>query len=95
MRGGSFRNDADRLRSANRNRRNPRNDNDNVGFRVVLPVAPNPRPARRETRRRPEQAPAPGWRDPLHPIESPRSSRRARFADVPTVRGGVSMRALK
>lgn len=37
IRGGSYRNDAERCRSAYRNRRNPRNDNDNVGFRLVLP----------------------------------------------------------
>ena len=36
MRGGSWINDARRLRAANRNRNNPRNRNRNIGFRVVF-----------------------------------------------------------
>lgn len=35
VRGGSFNNDAINLRAANRNRNNPNNRNDNIGFRVV------------------------------------------------------------
>jgi hypothetical protein len=35
VRGGSFGNNADNLRAANRNRNNPDNRNDNIGFRVV------------------------------------------------------------
>jgi len=44
IRGGSFRDDAQRARAANRNRRNPEIENENLGFRVVLPAAPSPRP---------------------------------------------------
>ena len=35
-RGGSFGNNARNVRSANRNRNDPRNRNDNLGFRVVV-----------------------------------------------------------
>jgi len=37
LRGGSFNNNATNVRCANRNRNNPDNRNNNVGFRVVLP----------------------------------------------------------
>ncbi|WP_428846465.1 SUMF1/EgtB/PvdO family nonheme iron enzyme [Porphyromonas levii] len=36
-RGGSWNNDADNCRSANRNNNNPDNRNNNLGFRVVSP----------------------------------------------------------
>jgi formylglycine-generating enzyme required for sulfatase activity len=36
LRGGSFNNDRDNLRCANRNNNPPDNRNDNIGFRVVL-----------------------------------------------------------
>jgi len=36
LRGGSFNNDHDNLRCANRNNNDPDNRNDNIGFRVVL-----------------------------------------------------------
>lgn len=36
LRGGSFNNNARNVRCANRNRNNPDNRNDNIGFRVVL-----------------------------------------------------------
>lgn len=35
IRGGSWNNNAQNLRSANRNNDNPENRNDNVGFRLV------------------------------------------------------------
>jgi len=35
IRGGSWNNDAQNLRSANRNNNDPENRNDNVGFRLV------------------------------------------------------------
>ncbi|UCE08083.1 MAG: SUMF1/EgtB/PvdO family nonheme iron enzyme [bacterium] len=35
MRGGSWNNESNNLRCANRNRNNPRNRNNNVGFRCV------------------------------------------------------------
>ena len=35
VRGGSFNNTDDNLRAANRNRNDPDNRNDNIGFRVV------------------------------------------------------------
>ena len=35
LRGGSFNNNENNLRAANRNRNNPENRNDNNGFRVV------------------------------------------------------------
>ena len=44
MRGGSYRNPAQRCRSAYRNIRDPRNEIRNQGFRVLLSSAPNPRP---------------------------------------------------
>lgn len=42
MRGGSAWNDAQRARSAYRNRRRPANRNDNQGFRVAFPASSNP-----------------------------------------------------
>ncbi len=36
LRGGSFANDQQNARGAARNRNNPENRNDNIGFRVVL-----------------------------------------------------------
>ncbi|MEM7678312.1 MAG: SUMF1/EgtB/PvdO family nonheme iron enzyme [Myxococcota bacterium] len=42
LRGGSFNNNAARLRSANRNRNEPGNRNRNVGFRCSGPFLPNP-----------------------------------------------------
>jgi formylglycine-generating enzyme required for sulfatase activity len=42
MRGGSYWNDADRARAAYRNIRNPGIENDNQGFRVLLPAGPEP-----------------------------------------------------
>ena len=36
LRGGSFNNEADNVRCANRNDNNPNNDNDNNGFRLVV-----------------------------------------------------------
>ena len=36
VRGGSFNNNADNARCANRNDNNPNNRNNNIGFRVVL-----------------------------------------------------------
>ncbi len=38
LRGGSWNNNPDNVRSANRNRNTPDNRNDNIGFRVVLVV---------------------------------------------------------
>lgn len=38
-RGGSWNNDADNLRVANRNNNSPDNRNNNIGFRLVLPAA--------------------------------------------------------
>jgi len=35
LRGGSWNNKPDRLRSANRNRNNPDNRNNNIGFRLA------------------------------------------------------------
>lgn len=40
IRGGSFNNSARNARASNRNRRNPRNRNHNLGFRVAVPAAP-------------------------------------------------------
>ena len=39
MRGGSWNNKPDRVRSANRNRNTPTNRNNNVGFRLASPPA--------------------------------------------------------
>ncbi|MEW6668485.1 MAG: hypothetical protein AB1512_25010 [Thermodesulfobacteriota bacterium] len=36
LRGGAFNNNQRNVRCANRNRNNPNNRNDNIGFRVVL-----------------------------------------------------------
>jgi formylglycine-generating enzyme required for sulfatase activity len=76
-RGGSFRNEATRMRVANRNRNNPQRANDNQGFRLCLgltdrglPGAPAPQPA--VARAYPEQAPL---RVAL-PAPSPTCSRR-------------------
>ncbi|MBD2429860.1 SUMF1/EgtB/PvdO family nonheme iron enzyme [Fischerella sp. FACHB-380] len=41
LRGGSWNNNPENCRSANRNRNNPDNDNNNIGFRVVCFVAPS------------------------------------------------------
>jgi len=38
-RGGSWNNNANNCRSANRNNNNPDNRNNNIGFRAVLPPA--------------------------------------------------------
>jgi formylglycine-generating enzyme required for sulfatase activity len=46
LRGGSFDNEPRNLRSANRNRNEPENRNDNVGFRCVRSGAPTCRPGR-------------------------------------------------
>ncbi|MCK6529906.1 SUMF1/EgtB/PvdO family nonheme iron enzyme [Myxococcota bacterium] len=48
VRGGSWNDDPRNLRCACRNRNDPRNRNDNLGFRVVVRVPPEhvvPRPA--------------------------------------------------
>ncbi|MCP4266109.1 MAG: SUMF1/EgtB/PvdO family nonheme iron enzyme [Candidatus Brocadiaceae bacterium] len=41
IRGGSWDNNARNCRSANRNRNNPDNRNNNTGFRLVLPSSTN------------------------------------------------------
>ena len=38
LRGGSWNNNTNNLRSANRNNNDPDNRNNNIGFRCVLPV---------------------------------------------------------
>jgi hypothetical protein len=40
LRGGSWNNNPENCRSANRNNNNPDNDNNNNGFRVVCGVSP-------------------------------------------------------
>jgi formylglycine-generating enzyme required for sulfatase activity len=41
-RGGSWNNDANNCRSANRNNNNPDNANNNIGFRAVVPPPAHP-----------------------------------------------------
>ena len=81
-------NDADNARSAYRNRRQPRNRNENLGFRVVLP-APSP-PPRATAQRGVEQAPPrrPGFRlahrSPVpSPADGPGEDPSARCAKPP------------
>lgn len=53
LRGGSFNNTENNLRAANRNRNNPDNRNDNIGFRVVSSrssTSPEPPVGRRALR---------------------------------------------
>jgi formylglycine-generating enzyme required for sulfatase activity len=38
LRGGAFNNETDNMRGAARNRNNPNNRNNNIGFRVVRPT---------------------------------------------------------
>jgi hypothetical protein len=40
LRGGSWNNNARNCRSANRNRNTPDNRNNNIGFRLALPLSP-------------------------------------------------------
>ncbi|MCL4207968.1 MAG: hypothetical protein KJ000_36235 [Pirellulaceae bacterium] len=62
IRGGSWRNDSQNCRSANRNANEPSNRNDNLGFRVAAaPRASGQCPAERN---RPRSSPAPGRANP-------------------------------
>ncbi len=93
MRGGSYWNSADRCRSAYRNRNHPANRNDNLGFRVVLPVPEpavgpgvDPTPSR--------LVPGDGFPvrptdRPTAPVRSGRCPRRAAWS--PNVRQGTSL----
>ncbi len=68
-RGGSFRNQADRARVANRNRNAPGNENRNQGFRVLLPGRPEPADGQMDSG--PEQARPRRWASPTrsrHPF---------------------------
>jgi hypothetical protein len=63
MRGGSWNNNPNRLRSANRNRNTPDNRNNNLGFRLAhYPRhGPEPRGSRiARARRRESMSPLPG-----------------------------------
>ncbi len=60
VRGGSYLNDADRTRAAYRENRNPRNEHENQGFRVMLPpAAAGPEPAAEPGELRPRAGPSP------------------------------------
>jgi hypothetical protein len=85
MRGGSWNNPADNARAAYRNNRHPTNRNNNVGFRVVLPV-PGPWHRSRATPAPSGSVPGGGlWVAPTSPARSAGWSRPRR---PPAVRVG-------
>jgi hypothetical protein len=83
LRGGSFNNNENNLRSSNRNNNNPTNENNNNGFRLASPK-PGPAPGRTAMCRPDppgvEQAPAaePTMDYPIILRAGPRPGRRRR-----------------
>ncbi len=68
IRGGSWNNEPDNVRSANRNRNTPTNRNDNIGFRCAQDACPMARVRvfmGRLGARRWASRPIPGWLDQL------------------------------
>ena len=91
LRGGSWNNPARNLASAIRNRNQPTNRNQNVGFRCVLPVPAEHAsgaggPRMEACRRRPGQAGT--WCRPSETALPGRSSQRRSIGLAPTVRPG-------
>ncbi len=61
LRGGSWNNNENNLRSSNRNNNDPTNENNNVGFRVARPLNAGPcGPIRWEWEKAPAAAPSRG-----------------------------------
>ena len=88
-RGGSWNNTADNARAANRNRNNPGNRNNNLGFRLSSTILRTLRNARRQavTAAGPEHRIRPTSRARAH---TPFLSGRAEDQDTPETTSGVS-----